>query len=251
MRKRLENVRRALRGNSGSGIVLVLVCMLCVSILGVMPIDFGASDISDTLKKLASGSGTAIYTPVYKTDANGTSTTEIDHYVYAGTLGTGFMIAAYRSAAVDPSFDFKSAEDTSVSTQFVPMEYENSIATSAAGTAVENAKIYFKISDANLSANKTVGVQFYYQLGNRAMTDAEKAALINGEDPTSKEYGEKYSKESVYTAISSGLEIHRADTGAPVVAANVYSDTLYYFMPPKSRICRSAMSWPGCVGRPG
>ena len=36
MRKRLENVRRALRGNSGSGIVLVLVCMLCVSILGVM-----------------------------------------------------------------------------------------------------------------------------------------------------------------------------------------------------------------------
>jgi len=56
------------------------------------PIDFGAPDISDTLKGLASGNGTAIYTPVYKTDANGTSTTEIDHYVYAGTLGTGFML---------------------------------------------------------------------------------------------------------------------------------------------------------------
>lgn len=36
MRKRLKNVRSVLRGNSGSGIVLVLVCMLCVSILGVM-----------------------------------------------------------------------------------------------------------------------------------------------------------------------------------------------------------------------
>jgi len=157
-----------------------------------------------------------------------------DISAHEAELFVNTMIAAYRAAAVDPTFDFKSSDDTSVSAQFVPMEYENSIATSAAGTAVENAKIYFKISDANLSANKTVGVQFYYQLGNRAMTDAEKAALINGEDPTSKEYGEKYSKESVYTAISSGLEIHRADTGAPVVAANVYSDTLYYFMLPDS-----------------
>jgi len=36
MQKKLHNAHKALRGNSGSGIVLVLVCMLCVSILGVM-----------------------------------------------------------------------------------------------------------------------------------------------------------------------------------------------------------------------
>jgi len=36
MREKLKSARKALRGNSGSGIVLVLVCMLCVSILGVM-----------------------------------------------------------------------------------------------------------------------------------------------------------------------------------------------------------------------
>lgn len=35
MRERWNAARRALRGNRGSGIVLVLVCMLCVSILGV------------------------------------------------------------------------------------------------------------------------------------------------------------------------------------------------------------------------
>jgi hypothetical protein len=36
MRKRLQAAYKALRGNSGSGIVLVLVCMLCVSMLGIM-----------------------------------------------------------------------------------------------------------------------------------------------------------------------------------------------------------------------
>lgn len=36
MRKKFQTVREALLGNSGSGLVLVLVCMLCVSILGVM-----------------------------------------------------------------------------------------------------------------------------------------------------------------------------------------------------------------------
>jgi len=121
-------------------------------------------------------------------------TTEIEAKLFVNT-----MIAAYRSAAVDPTFDFKSSDDQPVTSQFVPMEYTE-IGKSMAGTAVENTKIYFKISDTNLTADKTVGVQFYYQLGDGTLTE-----------------------------IKSDLVIHRADTGAVVAAANVHSDTLYYF----------------------
>lgn len=95
------------------------------------------------------------------------------------------MIAAYRSAAVNPEINFRSAEDTAVSTQFVPMEYANAAdATSAAGTAAENAKIFFKISDANLSADKQVRVALYYKLGDLTLTDEQRAALTTaGEIP--------------------------------------------------------------------
>jgi len=122
-----------------------------------------------------------------------------DTTVIEAKLFVNTMIAAYRSAAVDPEFDFKSPDDQPVTSQFVPMEYTE-IGKSMAGTAVENTKIYFKISDTNLTADKTVGVQFYYQLGDGTLTE-----------------------------IKSNLVIHRADTGAVVAAAKVHSDTLYYF----------------------
>ena len=36
MKNKIAAALKALKGNSGSGIVLVLVCMLCVSMLGIM-----------------------------------------------------------------------------------------------------------------------------------------------------------------------------------------------------------------------
>ena len=138
------------------------------------------------------------------------------------------MIAAYRAAAVDPTFDFKSPDDTVVSTQFVPIKYTSTMdTTNAAGTAMENAKIYFKISDTNLSTDKQVSVAFYYSLGDLTLTDEQKTALINGADPIGAGYG--------CAAIApSSLIIHRADNDAVATASDVHSDTLYYFTLPDS-----------------
>ena len=56
------------------------------------PLDFTAAGIDDKIRELATEK-TAMYTPVYKTDVNGTETEEIDHFVYAGTLGVAdFML---------------------------------------------------------------------------------------------------------------------------------------------------------------
>ena len=127
------------------------------------------------------------------------------------------MIAAYRAAAVDPSIAFKTADSQNVSTQILPVDIDGNTVSAA-----EDTRVYFKISDTNLVASKTVSAAFYYKDGSGTLPadEAGKAALA--EDPVAGGY-----------TLLENMKIYLASTGAEATG-NLRSDTLYYIVVPKS-----------------
>jgi hypothetical protein len=94
------------------------------------------------------------------------------------------MIAAYRAAAVSPSVSFESSSGETVQNQFIPVEYgkadENNEVHDVALDS-DNSRVYFKISDDNLSAEKQIDIQFYYKYGDQTAVVANNKADLESE----------------------------------------------------------------------
>ena len=135
------------------------------------------------------------------------------------------MIAAYRAGAEDPTIGFKSADNQSITSQFLPFEYSGNAETSAAGTALEDAQsVYFSFSDPNLTAGKSIGVTFYYGDETGGTADSE----LKGSSETAP-------KVTSFTA-----DVYRADTNEKVTSLR--SDLLYYISLPQALLAKFAAS---------
>ena len=127
------------------------------------------------------------------------------------------MIAAYRAAAVDPSIAFKTADSQNISTQILPVDIDGNTVSAA-----EDTRVYFKISDTNLVASKTVSAAFYYKDGSGTLPADEAGKTALAKDPV----------KGGYTLLEN-MKIYLASTGAEATG-NLRSDTLYYIVVPKS-----------------
>jgi hypothetical protein len=155
-----------------------------------------------------------------------TKTTEYEAKLFVNT-----MIAAYRAAATPPDISFKAADGTTnLTSQILPVTFADESSTgSAAGTATENSRVYFRVNDTNLVSNKTVTAKFYYYDGSRTLIKDESDALTGG-TKTPEDYGFKALPVDIYSA-STGAKVYdsTSQTWSP---KSLNSSTLYYLVLP-------------------
>lgn len=141
------------------------------------------------------------------------------------------MIAAYRAAATPPDISFKTADGTTnLTSQILPVTFaDESSTSSAAGTATENSRVYFRVNDTNLVSNKTVTAKFYYYDGSRTLVKDESDALAGG-TKTPEAYGFKPLTVDMYSA-STEAKVYdsKTNTWSP---KSLNSSTLYYLVLP-------------------
>lgn len=153
------------------------------------------------------------------------------HSPYAVTgseakLFVNTMIAAFRAAVVNPTIEFKDAGGDTQQAQFLPVEFGQATA-SAESTALGSARAYFSLSDPNLASSKNVSVQFYYQVGNAALTVGQTTALkSSGTIPES------------FSGNSFSATVYSAKTGKAVTSYS--SGGLYYITLPPNVIAAIA-----------
>ncbi|MEA4946129.1 MAG: DUF5057 domain-containing protein [Oscillospiraceae bacterium] len=153
------------------------------------------------------------------------------HSPYAVTgseakLFVNTMIAAFRAAVVNPTMEFKDAGGDTQQAQFLPVEFGQATA-SAESTALGSARAYFSLSDPNLASSKNVSVQFYYQVGNAALTVGQTTALkSSGTIPES------------FSGNSFSATVYSAKTGKAVTSYS--SGGLYYITIPPNVIAAIA-----------
>jgi hypothetical protein len=155
-----------------------------------------------------------------------TKTTKDEAKLFVNT-----MIAAYRAAATPPDISFKTADGTTnLTSQILPVTFADESSTgSAAGTATENSRVYFRINDTNLVSNKTVTAKFYYYDGSRTLVKEESDALAGG-TKTPEDYGFRALTVNIYSA-STGAKVYdsKTNTWSP---KSLNSSTLYYLVLP-------------------
>lgn len=95
------------------------------------------------------------------------------------------MIAAYRAGKEQPTVQFKTVDDQTIETVFLPLETDNSGNTSL---IQDSQSLYFTVSDPNLSAEKTVGVKFYYETTAAGSAADEDLKAEDGAAPVVKEF---------------------------------------------------------------
>ncbi len=140
------------------------------------------------------------------------------------------MVAAFRAAAVPPKIELTTSSGTKADSQFFSVEY-NSNEGSYAGTILTTSEkspdraIYFKPQDYNLSAAKSVSVQFYYESPTGAVyydlaTRSLRSAFVQG---------------ATVRITPLSVSLYRADTGEAVRSGtSLSSDTVYVFYLPDS-----------------
>ena len=119
------------------------------------------------------------------------------------------MVAAYRAARTAPTVQFVTANGYDTSTQLV---------TAEEGTSLNmNQPIYFKLTDTNLTANKSLSVELYYEVA---------AGTANSVTMASAGLGDNTEKYVLKTSL--GDNIYRADTGVKVSDPNNLSSGVIY-----------------------
>ena len=140
------------------------------------------------------------------------------------------MVAAYRAANNPPTVEFRTANDYPVTTQLVPVEYS---AEGNVGQSLGSEQtIYFKIQDTNLTANKTIAVELYYD------SDADDAV----EDPSLKSPGAAVEAAAPKVKQAEIEAIYRVDNGAMVSGTALNSNVLYKMTIPQEILENFAVS---------
>ncbi|MGM9521967.1 MAG: DUF5057 domain-containing protein [Oscillospiraceae bacterium] len=151
------------------------------------------------------------------------------HFAYdTDTLGANeaklfinTMVAAYRAGNGSPTVSYRTADDFSdLSVQLIPMEYEEGGTGSSLGG---NQTVYFKITDPNLTTEKTMKVEFFYEVSD----GEEETSLqdpVSGDSPVVKQAA----CETIYRA-SDGAEVTGSLQGNVLYKTDIPSEVLSAF----------------------
>lgn len=104
------------------------------------------------------------------------------HSEYLGAdeaeLFVNTMVAAYRAGNGNPTVNYLTSDGSSdLSVQLIPVEYSSS-ANSNTSSLSGNQTVYFKITDPNLTTQKTMTVDFFYKADDGAADAALDNAVV-------------------------------------------------------------------------
>ena len=132
------------------------------------------------------------------------------------------MIAAYRAGNSAASVTFRTASDDPASTLLFPVQTSKVGNTLTTENLSGEQNTYFKISDRNLTDNKTISIKMYYEVpnGTTGAVRADTVGIKISDDETIN--ANLYVKE-----VANLGQISRMDTGALAYPTALSSDVLY------------------------